>query len=66
MVVLLRRNAADRVRGVHPAEHLLVRPMGVLHLVVHEPIVLIAEGTLAAVIAMALAAAAGLSQLFSP
>jgi len=66
MVVLLRRNTADRVRRMHAAEHLLAGPMGVLDLVVYGPVVLIAEGALAAAIGMALAAAAGFSQLFSP
>jgi hypothetical protein len=52
---------------MHPEpEHLLVRRLGVLHLVVHGAVVLIAEGTLVAAIAMGLAAVAGFSQLFSP
>jgi hypothetical protein len=37
-----------------------------LDLVVHGPVVLMAEGTLVAAIGLALAAAAGFSQLFSP
>jgi hypothetical protein len=48
------------------SEHLLVWAVGVLHLVVHGPNVLIGEGTLVAGVGIALAIVAGFSQLFSP
>lgn len=49
------------------AEHelVLVRPLGMLHLVVHGSVVLMTQdGTV--VIALMLAASAGFAQLFSP
>jgi len=67
VVVLLRGNAADRVRGVHDEpEHVLVRLVRLLDLVVYGPVMLTADATLATIVGMTLAAAAGLSQVFSP
>lgn len=58
MVVLLRRDATDRMRRVHPRYVLLVRTVGMLDLVVHGQVMLI--------VALILAVIAGASQLFSP
>jgi hypothetical protein len=46
--------------------HLLVRTVGVLHLVVHRCDMLTGADALVTPVALALASAAGFSQLFSP
>ena len=67
VVGLLRGNAADRLRRMHEEpEQLLGRPMGVLDLVVHGWFMLTGAETLITPVGVALAAAAGFSQLFSP
>src|SRR5688500_10579733 len=67
MVVLLRRNAAARVRRVHDQPgHLLEWFVRMLNLVVHERVMLSGDGALIAILGPSLAAVAGAAQLFSP
>lgn len=67
MVVLLRRNPADRLRRMyHESVHLLVGTLGVLHLVVYGCDMLTGADPPVTAIALALASVAGLSQVFSP
>lgn len=66
MVVLLRRNAADRLRRMHSAVDLLVRTVGVFDLVVHRCDMLGGADVLVTGTAVTLASVAGFSQVFSP
>jgi hypothetical protein len=50
----------------HQSEQLLVGIVAMLDLVVHRAVVLIDDATLTAGVGIALAAVAGVSQLFSP
>ena len=66
VVVLLRRDAADRVRRMHDKSvDVLVGIVPVFHLVVYRREMLTTSG-LATCIAISLAALAGFAQLFSP
>lgn len=66
VVVLLRRNAADRLRRVHSASDVLAGAVGVFDLVVHGCDMLTNPDAVVASIAVGLASIAGLAQLFSP
>ena len=66
VVVLLRGDAADRLRRVHSASDVLAGAVGVFDLVVYGRDMLTSPDALVVPVAVALASVAGLAQLFSP